>query len=460
MISAVILAAGEGAGAWPYSGIRQKVTAPVANVPMVRRCVRDLQACGVDDIVIVIGHRGPAVRACTADLPGVRFIEQRPLAGPVDAALRGIREAQGEDAIICAGDIVTPRDNLDRLLRAFAAPDTDAALLVAPCPPDAPHYTTVYADATGRLEGVCGHGDRDRPRYGGVAIAPTAHWERFLLRDPGIMDRVEIGAMPPVEGDLARSLDLMREDGLDVVAVPAEGFLIDVDRPWQLLEANRAAAAWEIAHIERAVIGPGASVDDGADIAADARLVLGPGAHIGKGCHIGGSLILGARSQVVRGAILQGDLIVGDDTECKDYCLIEGGSVLGSKCIFGHGSEFGGVTFDTVYLWHYCEISGVLGANVDIGAATVCGTWRFDNGVREQRVKGHRERPRRFGSETYIGDYCRTGVNVMFMPGVKVGAYSCVGAGAIVYDDVPERTLLIPKQEHISKPWGPEKYGW
>jgi len=44
---------------------------------------------------------------------------------------------------------------------------------------------------------------------------------------------------------------------------------------------------------------------------------------------------------------------------------------------------------------------------------------------------------------TYFGDYSRTGVNVITMPGIKIGAYSCVGAGIVVYEDVPSRTLRL-----------------
>ncbi len=60
----------------------------------------------------------------------------------------------------------------------------------------------------------------------------------------------------------------------------------------------------------------------------------------------------------------------------------------------------------------------------------------------------------------YLGDYTRTGVNTIIMPGVKVGPYSVIGAGVILNEDLPNNSLIYVKQELVRKSWGPEKYGW
>jgi len=460
MKSAVVLAAGEGKGAWPYCGIRQKVTVPVVNVPMVRRLALDLTAVGVTEIVVVVGHRGAAVRSCLAGLDGVRFVEQRALDGPVVAALLGVAEVEGEDVVVCSGDIVTTRDTLASLVEVYAARKADAMLLTAPCPEDVAHWMTVDADEHGLVREIFGHGKRRGTRFGGVAAAKKDLLERYLRRDPQLVENVGVGAMPRVEGDLASTFELMRRDGVEVHAVPAQGFLVDVDRPWHIALANQLAARDLCRSIERTTIGEGASIHDGAEIADGAKVVLGPGARIGRGCRIEGAVVLGAGAELKNGAVIGGDAVLGDHARCEDYCSVGGCSVVGPDSIVSHCAEFDGVTFNRVFLYHYCCVTAVLGSNVDIGAATVCGTLRFDNGVRGQVAKGHREVPAACGHLTFIGDYSRTGVNAMFMPGVKVGYYSCVGAGAVVYEDVPERTLLLPKQEHIIKEWGPEKYGW
>jgi bifunctional UDP-N-acetylglucosamine pyrophosphorylase/glucosamine-1-phosphate N-acetyltransferase len=461
MNSALVLAAGEGKGAWPFCGIRQKCTVPIINVPIVRRMVLDLIALDVQEVVVVIGNRGEAVRNCLGDLPQVRFAEQRALKGPADAALCGIDSLTGEDTLVCYGDIVTTRDTLGRFLAQYRSRKAPAMLLTADCPAEAPHWVTVRVGEDDLVEEVVGHGDRAEPRFAGIAAARTETLKAYLLRNPGMMTNVEIGAMPPPEGDVSHSFELMRRDGIEVHACEAPDFVVDVDRAWQIAQANRAAAKYATDNIENTVLGEGAYIDDGAEIPDDAKFILGSGARIGKGCHIGGSMILGANTHVINGAIVGGGVCVGNDTFIRDYCVVNDCAVIGSKSLVKHDAEFEGVMFDVVYLYHYCCITALLGNNVDIGAATVCGTLRFDNGTKPQFNKGHKEVPDpRFGDMTIIGDYSRTGVNVMFMPGVKVGYYSCVGAGAIVYEDVPERTLLLPKQEHVLKSWGPERYGW
>jgi bifunctional UDP-N-acetylglucosamine pyrophosphorylase/glucosamine-1-phosphate N-acetyltransferase len=264
--------------------------------------------------------------------------------------------------------------------------------------------------------------------------------------------------MPPLEADLAQSLQMMIDEGRPVRAVPAAEFLVDLDKPWHILEAHDRLGAYLAARLTGNVIAPTARIHDGADI--QGHVVLGENAVIGNRVVIQGPLWLGPGATVTNGAIVHGPTMFGAGTHVRDYCYV-GGAAMGERGIIGHGAEFGGVAFDTVYLYHYCEIWGVLGSAVDIGAATVCGTLRFDDRVTEHRVKGRRELPASdYANATFFGDYSRTGVNVIPMPGAKIGAYSCVGAGVVVYEDIPSRKLVLQKQELTMRDWGPERYGW
>jgi bifunctional UDP-N-acetylglucosamine pyrophosphorylase/glucosamine-1-phosphate N-acetyltransferase len=264
--------------------------------------------------------------------------------------------------------------------------------------------------------------------------------------------------MPPVEAEIAQSLQMMIDERQTVLAVDAPGYHVDLDKPWHILEANHQVIADMCSRLEGNVIPASARVHDGAEI--HGRLVLGENCVIGNRVVIDGDLWLGENASLTNGAILKGPAVVGRETKLRDYCQIGGHTALGERGVYGHGTEFSGVALDVVYCYHYGEVWGVVGSAVDFGAATVCGNLRFDDGDTVWRIKGRAEAPGHASNAAYIGDYSRTGVNAIIMPGRRVGVYSVVGPGVVLYDDVPDRTVVMVKQELTTRPWGPERYGW
>jgi bifunctional UDP-N-acetylglucosamine pyrophosphorylase/glucosamine-1-phosphate N-acetyltransferase len=307
------------------------------------------------------------------------------------------------------------------------------------------------------LAGVQGHGRGGSHRLCGV-YAFRREAIPVLERHPGLMTHVPVGGMPAPEAELAESFAAMADEGAEVLAVVHDGTFVDLDKPWQILEAHARVLADEGRHLTESRIGDGCEVSDGAEI--HGHLVMAPGSRVGRRVVVHGNLWLGAGASVTNGSIVGGNTVIGRESRVRDYALVSGGTSIGARAIVGHGAEFDGVLLDGAYLYHYCEIDGVLGNAVDIGAASVCGTLRFDDSDTPHTIAGRRELPLHGANASFLGDYSRTGVNAILMPGVKVGAYSCVGPGVILYDDLPERRLVLAKQELVVKEWGPERYGW
>lgn len=456
MYTAIILAAGLGRKAWPYGEFRQKCTIPVANTPIIRRLVEDLVEVGCSQIIVVVGHYAQQVRGALADMPNVEFVTQKFLDGTASAALEAVKHLKNEHYVVVYGDIVTSPDNFRNLINEFDKQKTQAAALVQPLGEEEASNWLCAGIRADSLTGIEGHPRGGSHRLCGVyAFKNTA--TPYLLRNPGIVTRVPVGGMPPPESEIAQSLQLMIDDGTPVLAVETTGFFVDVDKPWHVLEANRRLGDYLANQIEADRIAMGAKISDAAEI--NGHVVLGENSVIGARVVVNGTLIAGANNNITNGAILHGNIFIGDRCRISDYCQV-GHSVIGTRCIVGHGAEMSGVMFDKVYLYHYCEMSGVFGCATDIGAATVCGTLRFDDQGTAIQVAGRYEIPAYGANATYMGDYCRTGVNAMIMPGRRIGSYSVVGAGVILYDDVPSKTMVLAKQELITKPWGPERYGW
>ena len=464
MDTAIVLAAGLGRKVWPYGEFRQKCTIPVANKPIVRRVVENLVAAGCQRIVVVVGHHAQQVRGALADIPNTVFVTQHSLDGTANAVLTACEHLEDEPYLVVYGDIVTTAENLRNFISAFRSDNVEAAALVQPLGnEDASDWLcagigTADVENGGvlKLNGIEGH-----PRGGSHRLCGVYAFEScatpYLLRNPGIVTRVPVGGMPPPESEIAQSLQLMVDDGRTVLAVETEGFFVDVDKPWHVLEANKRCVDYLAKQVTEDRIEAGAKISDAAEI--NGHVVLGKNSVIGPRVVVNGTLIAGANNSITNGAILHGNIFVGDQCRISDYCDV-GSSAIGNRCIIGHGAEMAGVLFDKVYLYHYCEMSGVFGCATDIGAATVCGTLRFDDKDTAIQVEGRYEVPPYGANATYMGDYCRTGVNAMLMPGRRIGSYSVVGPGVILYDDVPSKTMVMAKQELITKPWGPERYGW
>lgn len=455
--SAVILAAGTGTKFWPYSVVRQKAAFPIANVPAIRRTVEALCRLGVSRLAVVVGHGEASVRAALRGAPGeIAYVRQERPEGTAAAALLGAA-GWDEDFLVVCGDVVTAPENLSALLDCFQQARPLAAALIQPLGEEPPQsWIAAFAEGD-RLRGVEGHSRGGTHRLCGIyAFQPAALGS---LRDnPGLMTQVPVGGMPPLEAEIAQSLQLMVDEGEDLLAVEAPGYHVDLDKPWHILEANHRVLAAQAATLDADVIPPSAHIHAGAEILG--RVVLGEGASIGSRVVARGALWLGAGARVENGAILQGPAVVGPGAVVRDYCLIGGHTSLGAQGVYGHGAEFSGVALERVYCYHYCEVWGVVGQAVDFGAATVCGNLRFDDRETVWRVKGRAEVPAHAANAAYVGDFCRTGVNAILMPGKRIGVYSCVGPGVVVYQDVPDRQLLLVRQELETRPWGPEQYGW
>ena len=454
--NAIILAAGLGRKVWPYGEFRQKCTIPVANKPIIRRLVENLIEVGCTRIIVVVGHYAQQVRGAVADFPNVEFVTQHPIEGTAHAVLTASDKLNSEDFLVVYGDIVTTSQNFRNIVKAFSIQNAQVAALIQPLgDEDASNWICVKTreDCVTMIEG---HPRGGSHRLCGI-YAFKADSIQYLLRNTGIVTQVPVGGMPPPESEVAQSLQLMIDDNIDVLAVETVDFLVDVDKPWHVLEANGRLVDYLSRQIDEDQIADGAEVSDAADI--HGKLILGENTEIGPRVTVNGNLIAGANNRITNGAILKGNTFIGDQCRISDYCEIKT-STIGNRCIVGHGAEMSGVLFDKVYLYHYCEMAGVFGSATDIGAATVCGTLRFDDRDTHIQVNGRYEVPAYGANATYMGDYCRTGVNAIIMPGRRIGSYSIVGPGVILYEDVPSKTIITVKQELIKRPWGPEKYGW
>ncbi|MCL2508220.1 MAG: NTP transferase domain-containing protein [Oscillospiraceae bacterium] len=454
MKNAVILCAGEGTKFWPYASVRCKVMMPISNKPIVAYSVDALVEMGFENIVIVGNRFIEEIVAYFRDDTRVKVIADDKPKGTAFSLLKA-RDLVDGDFLALHGDTIAAPEDLRALADTFTSSGENTALV------------DVIRDRTGDVIGCdlsdgCVSGILGHPRgkithfFGGFALKHS--FFDSLKFSSNRFRSTEVGMMVPVESYLESALEEEMRRGMKLLAVEAKQRVFDIDKPWHVLDANSEINSRRCGALTKNELAQGASIDPTAVIGGFVK--LGKNSTIGKNVIIEGNIIVGDNTEIKNGAIVSGDVVIGDECKIRNACFIEGATTIGNECIVSHAAEVDGVILDRVYLYHYMEWGGIIGTNTDLGAATVCGSLRFDDFITMQKVKGRREFHRGSGDAVFLGDYCRTGVNAILMPGVKVGVYSVVGAGVTLNKDVPDRTLIYNEQTLVERTWGPEKYGW
>jgi len=480
MNTGIILAQGIGSKIWPFSATRPKAAIPIGGAALLRQQIESLEAAGSTSIIVVSNSRfeaqlrhlvsnrgGQPVGAAGMTTPGrkgrakVEVLAFDPLQGTAPALHHALEHVTDEHILVLYGDVLMDLATLPKLLSVHK--EDKGVPLVLAVPLHILENQTMYVAIRvqkGQVEEVIAHPRHSvTHRLAGAFVFQREIVLPYLEAHPGYVAAVPSGGMPPQgEADLAQSIQMMIEDGLTVRAVEPAAFALDVDRPWDILIANYLWLEFLGQTLTADVIPATARVSERAEVRG--HLVVGEGVTIGPGVVIKGNAWIDRDTMLTNGAIVGANTYIGPHTQVKDYAWIGEHTSLGPRCKIGHCAEVHGVMFGRSTVMHYCNVWGVLGEATDIGAATVFGTLRFDDQPQAHKVKGRWETPRHASDATFIGDFCRTGVNTVFMPGSKVGAYSAIGPGVVVSGDVPERSLLLLKQEVERKEWGPEKYGW
>jgi bifunctional UDP-N-acetylglucosamine pyrophosphorylase/glucosamine-1-phosphate N-acetyltransferase len=453
MRETLILAAGGGSKMFPFDRIGSKTMRPVGNKPVLVRLVDTIRSFTEDPVhIVTLEEYGGTIAAAFEDYRSVFIHPVQKTGGSAETLLEGLAHIKGDTFLALHGDTVIDGESLAALWNAEAP-----SVLIYPVR-GRPSDWICCVPEKGRLGAVGAHhrGNVMTHQMAGFALPRT--FQKALIRTPDYFPGMKAGEGAPRERYLEAALSLYLAKN-PVAALEGKGLFFDIDKPWHLPEASYALVQRECAELGAHELGEGSSIDGAADVRGFVK--LGRNSRIGRGVSIRGNLVAGDNTVIDNGAIIAGHALIGSNTRISDYAKIHGGSSIGNDCVVDHCAEFlGGILMDRVYLSHYGEIYGAVGNCVDFGAGTVCGTLRFDDDVPEIRINGRRERPDHFGCGSFVGDYSRTGVGTMLMPGCRIGAYCMAGPGLIVNGDYAHNSITLLVQQSEQKTWGPERYGW
>lgn len=168
-----------------------------------------------------------------------------------------------------------------------------------------------------------------------------------------------------------------------------------------------------------------------------------PKANIHRSATITGEVIIEEGVTVHPNAVIQGPAYIGKDSIIAVNAFIRD-SYIGQKCVIGSNSEVARSVIGDKSWTHQNYIGdSIIGDNVSFGAGTITGNLRLD----EKEIENGQNK---LGLIT--GNNIRVGINTSFMPGVKIGGNSMIGAGLTINEDVPESSFVKTKTKAEIRP--------
>jgi UDP-N-acetylglucosamine diphosphorylase/glucosamine-1-phosphate N-acetyltransferase len=418
-MKAVVLAAGEGVRLQPITATRPKHLIQVGGKPILEYCLDAVKASGVTEVVVVTHYMGDAIRQCFGDGESmglkISYVEQAEMLGTGNA-VSVVEPYIDGDFVLVYGDLLFAREALAGVVRLFEAEKPAAVMAVVPV--EKPEgYGVVELENEKIVKRIV-----EKPAAG-EAPSNLANAGLYVLSEE-IFEKIrQTTASIRSEWELTDALSLLIADGKLVLASRvSKGDWIDIGRPWDLLEAN----SWALKRMEHRVYG---AVEEGA--------------------HLVGPVTVAETARVRSGAYIEGPCFIGEGSDVGPNCYIRPCTSLGRNVRVGNACEVkNSIIMDGTHVGHLSYVGdSILCERCNLAAGTVTANLRLDDGHVKMLVKGKVVDSGRRKLGAILGDDVKTGINALFMPGVKVGAGSWVGANFTVHSDVPADTIVLLKQD-------------
>jgi bifunctional UDP-N-acetylglucosamine pyrophosphorylase/glucosamine-1-phosphate N-acetyltransferase len=162
-----------------------------------------------------------------------------------------------------------------------------------------------------------------------------------------------------------------------------------------------------------------------------------------------GDVVIGERVKIFPGAAVVGPAYIGAGTIVGNNALVRASMVL-ENCNVGFTTEVARSYVADGCQMHACRVlDSVFASNINFSAGCTTANLRIDRGTVGSVVKGQRLDTGREKLGAIIGSDAFLAVDVMTMPGVKIGERAQVGPGTHVREDVKDGQRIYVKQELV-----------
>lgn len=428
-MKAVILAAGEGVRLQPLTSTRPKHLIKLCGKPLLEHCLNALKAAGINDALIIVHYMRDVIRRYFGDGEKfglkIEYKEQKGVLGTGNAVSLADSYVNN-DFLVVYGDLLFTAEAVKNVVASHLMEKPAVTMAVIPVENPEDYGIVELKDEKYVMRVV------EKPRRE-TAPSNLANAGIYIFSTE-IFEKIgKIKASIRGEWEITDAISLLaREKNVLSVKIPKDGW-IDIGKPWDLLEANR----WLLTRIKHKVNG----------------LVEG-------GAHIIGPVFIAETARIRSGAYIEGPTFIDEESDIGPNCYIRPYTSIGRKARIGNACEIkNSLIMDNTHIGHLSYVGdSIIGENCNLGAGTITANYRFDAGTIKMSVKDRIVNSGRTKLGVVLGDNVKTGINALFMPGVKVGANSWIGPNVVVHRDVPANTMVLLRQNLEEKTFSDGTY--
>jgi UDP-N-acetylglucosamine diphosphorylase/glucosamine-1-phosphate N-acetyltransferase len=417
-MKAAVLAAGEGVRLQPITTTRPKHLIKVGGKPILEHCLNALKASGIKEVVIVVYYMADAIRTHFDDGKKfglkIEYIEQKGVLGTGNA-VSIVEPFMQEDFLVVNGDMLFDAEVVKTVIEMHQKEKPAATMAVVPV--EKPENYGVVELDNGRVKRIIEKPLREE--------SPTnlANAGIYVF-SPEIFAKLKQTA-PSSRGELEipDALSLLIDENKPVIAVKIDSKQwLDIGRPWDLLEANR----WALTKMKHKMNGT-----------------------IENGAHLLGPVTVAETARIRSGAYIEGPAYIDEESDVGPNCYIRPYTSIGKKVRIGNACEVkNSIIMDHGHIGHLSYVGdSIIGEKCNLAAGTITANYRLDGKAVKMMVKEKVTDTGRRKLGVVLGDGVKTGINALFMPGVKVGNDSWIGPNVVVQRDLPPKSVMLLKQE-------------
>jgi bifunctional UDP-N-acetylglucosamine pyrophosphorylase/glucosamine-1-phosphate N-acetyltransferase len=408
ILKAVVLAAGKGVRLWPLTENRSKHMIPVAGKPIVDHVISAIRSAGIRSIVLVTRYRSELVKKHIGNGSElgvtVDYVDQPDISGTASAISMARDQVGSNDFLVAYGDLVVTPRAIKRVVDTYRKKGGKTTIGLIPVSrPESYGMAKVSGDLLTEII------EKPSQSQSPSNLANTG----IYVLNPTIFDHLQTTLRSGRgEFEITDTISSLAKTGTPVAWTRIDpSDWQDIGKPWDVLAAN----ARLLARSKRRIAG-----------------------RIEEGAKVTGQVIIEKGALIKTGTVIEGPARIGEGAVIGPLAHIRAGTCVGKRSAIGAFCEVkNSIIMDHTKIPHLSYVGdSIIGEHCNLAAGTIVANLKLNDNTVRMRIKDSLVDTdlRKLGIVT--GDNVSTGINVSFMPGIRIASGAVIPACSVVSEDV------------------------